>query len=907
MKTRLLIITILLFVVSAINVFGGAITGNVIEKKLPNGLTLVMKEVHSAPVVNAQIWFRTGSRNEYSGITGISHLLEHMLFNSSSNYKKGEITRLIQERGGIENGATAQDFTYYWNMLSSEHLDFAIRILAEKTGNALLKPNELKNERGIVLSELQGYANQPDRLLYDAVNFTAYTAHAYRCPIGGWQTDVANVPHQDLVNYYKKYYYPSNATLVLVGDFDVNEAVRLATKYFGSKPAGKPASPLYTTEPVQHGEKRITLHREGSSERVLLAYHIPAFANKDTWALMMLDQILSGGRASRLYQSLVETRLASGSWSSASSRKDPGLFYIGATAMKGVSLDKLEQAIGDIIEQAKKQPPTENEMQAAKNQLEAYMVFQNDSVSDQGEQLGYYNTTGSWKDLDRMYENVKKVTPQQVQEVAVKYLTQDNKTVGRFIPIAPGPEMPGGGAGALQAHANPTWDKLNKYPIDKLPVLAKTAPISTKKQSQITLPKRYVLDNGLVLLIHENHSNPTVAISGLLKAGACFDPKGKSGTAELTASMLNRGTTERSALQIASQIEFVGASISFSAGDEAADFGAQCLTKDLDMVTQLLADQLRNPSFPEAQFSMLQRQMLNGIDQSKESTGAQAFRAFNNSVFPDGHAYHALTFEQQLAETSSVNRDDLVSFHKTYYRPDNMIVTVVGDVKPADVIALFKQRFGDWKGEGPKPVVDIPLIKSQTAPKKIVVNIPDKTEVSVVMGFASEIKRKDPDYYAYRIMNQVLGGSGALGSILGQEIREKRGLAYNVYSTYSGTLGAGAWYASLGTSPDNTTKAINTVTQVIKRYKEKGPTEAEFQNARRFIVGVLPIALETNSGMAGFLTSVENIGLGTDYLRKYRSIYGGVTIDQVKKAAKRYLHPEAATLVIAGSYKEPAK
>lgn len=906
MKVRTTVLLIIAYLSIAITASAGTITGNVIEKKLPNGLTIVMKEVHSAPVVNAQIWFRTGSLNEHSGITGISHLLEHMLFNSSKNFKKGEITRLVQERGGIENGATAQDFTYYWNMMSSDHLEFAIKILAEKTGNALLRQDELKNEKGIVLSEIHGYANQPDRQLYDAVNYTAFSVHSYRHPIGGWETDVANVPHRNLVDYYNKYYHPNNATLVLVGDFNTATAMKFASKYFGAKPAGKQPAASYTTEPVQRGEKRITLHREGNSERILLAYHIPAFSNKDTWALMMLDQVLSGGRASRLYQSLVETGLAAGTWSSASSRRYPGLFYIGATAMKGVSADKLEAAVLDLIEQAKKQPPTENEMQAARNQLQAYLIFQNDSVSDQGEQLGYYNTIGSWKDLDRLFDGIMKVTPEQVRQVAEKYLTSDNRTVGRFIPSNSGQDTQSAMPAPMQAYKNPTWNKLNKYPKT---VLSKAVTKSTVKasKSKLMIPSRHVLDNGMVLLVQENHSNPTVAISGMVKAGSCFDPAGKSGTADLTSAMLNRGTTQRSALDIASQIEFVGASIGFSAGDESAGFDAQCLKKDLKLTVELLADQLRNPSFPENQYRMLLNQRLNGIEQSKESTDAQAFRAFGNTVFPEGHAYHSLTFDQQLKETASIKKDDLAAFHKAYYRPDNMIVTVVGDVTPKEVRSLIEQYFGDWKSEGKKPEVNIPLVKTQSSPKKIIIDMPDKKEVTVVMGFASEIKRKDPDYYAYRIMNQILGGSGALGSILGQEIREKRGLAYSVYSTYSGTLGAGPWFATLGTSPENTPKAIDTLTQVIKKFKTTGPTEAEFKNAKQFVVGVLPIALETNSGMAGFMTSIENIGLGMDYLQKYKSIYDAVTIEQVKKAAKRYLHPESATLVIAGSYKESDK
>lgn len=893
----------LLILLTALVVSAAAQPQPVIETKLENGLTVLMKESRAAAVVTAQVWFRTGSRNEHTGITGISHLLEHMLFKSSKNYKQGEITRMVRERGGIDNAATWTDFTYYWVLLSSEHLDFALEALAERLGNALLLEEEFEKERTVVLSELQGHENNPDRLLYQAVMAAAFKAHPYRWPVIGWQSDVENVTRDQLAEYYARYYHPNNATLVLVGDFDPEAAMRLIRQRFGGVPSRDLPPPVYTVEPVQRGERTVTIRREGSAERVMIGYHIPSLTDPDIYPIVVLDRILSGGRSGRLYQALVETRLAVSAWSSSGGRRDPSLFLLGATAQQGVTAQQIEQALLDQVEKARSSLPTDEELQAAKNQLEAYFIFQNDSVSDQGEQLGYYNTLDSWRYLDTLIPNIKAVTAEQVRTVAAKYLTRDNMTAGRFIPTDGG----GGGAeseppaGSVHALRLPDAREGVSYYAEHRPVAAESA-VKAAEGRRLVEPHREVLDNGMVVIVHENHSNPTVAIAGNLKAGSCFDPPGKSGTASLTAEMLGRGTASRTALELARAVEFVGASLGASAGVESANFNASSLARDFDLILELLADQLRNPVFPQDQFENASARSLSRLEQSKESPRTRAFRAFNNSVFPPGHPYHEPTFDQAERELRSITRDDLVEFHRRYYRPDTTIITIVGDVDARAAVDAVKKYFGDWKADGPAPVVDIPTVMPSSPGERIVVPMADKSEASVVFGHAFGVRRSDPDFYAVRIMNQILGGAGALASLLGEEIREKQGLVYNVYSAFDASLGAGPWYASLGTSPKDVDRAVDTVKSVVERFREEGPTQEQFEQAREFIVGVFPIALETNAGIARAILSAEFNGLGMDFLANYAGIYRGVTLEQVRAAAAKYLRPDLATLVIAGPY-----
>jgi zinc protease len=911
MNRRLRLGLALLIIIGLLAVSGAfAQMEGVKQVKLPNGLTVVTKENHAAPVFTAQIWFKVGSRNEHTGITGISHLLEHMLFTSSKHFKKGEISKLVHEKGGIDNAATWTDFTYYWDLLSSEHLEFAISTLAEKAGNALLLNPELQKERVVVLSELEGNENNPDRLLYQAVMAQAFVASGYHWPTIGFRSDVENIDRQQLVDYYDSYYHPNNATLVLVGDFNTDHALALVKKYFSSLPTGKLPRPPYTVEPPQRGQKRVIVHREGTAARVLLGYHVPSLTDPDSYPLTVLDQILSGGRSSRLYQALVEKQLATSAWSSAGNRIEPSLFMLGATVMQNVTPGDVEAALLEQVETAKNKLPSPEEMQSAKNQLEAYFIYQNDSVSDQGEQLGYYSTVANLDYLRDLVSKIKAVTPQQVQDVARKYFTTDNLTVGTFMPT-------GEASGAIQSEPvgpiqNTIWPGLCNYRDTtassfvsaKAETPATTAAGPVKEASQLIKPHRTVLDNGLVVIVQENHSNPTVAIAGNVKAGSVFDPEGKNGVAALTANMLDRGTSKRTSLEIANQLEFVAAQLDTSADVESALFEGKSLKKDFELLVDILSDELRNASFPADQFEKARAERLSNLQQSKESPKSRASRAFFNSVYPVGHPYHRLTVEQAQEALNRITRDDVADFHAKYYRPDTMIIVISGDVDPKQATELVKKYFGDWKTSGPKPVVDIPTIEPPKQGGRIVIPMMDKAEVDVVYGFPLGMKRSNLDYYAFRIANQILGGAGALTSILGEDIRERSGLVYNVVSSFDAGLGAGPWFASLGSSSKNADQAIDLLEKDVKQFAAKGATQAQFKRAQEFVVGVFPIALETNSGVASMLRSVEFYDLGIDFLQRYAGIYRSVTLDQVNAAAKKYIKPESATLVIAGPYEE---
>ncbi len=924
MKHRAIRLTfILILILLAQAVF--AAEAQVKETVLPNGLKVLTKEVHAAPVVSFNVWYKVGSRNEPFGKTGMSHLLEHMQFKGTKTFKKGEIDKIVQANGGILNAATWKDWTYYWEILSSDKLELAMRIESDRMVNSLLDPKEFQSERTVVKSELEGDSNDPDQLMYYEMYALAFKAHPYHWPTIGWVHDVNTLTRDDLYKYYKTYYKPNNATVIIVGDFDTNKALAMVNKYFGKIPKG-PAPPKVTeVEPAQLGERDAVVRQAGAAYRVMIGWHMPAVGSQDMYALDIIQQVLDGGASSRLYKALVDKQLVTSEFASSTTNRDPDLFLVGGTARDGVKIEDVRAALLTEVNRLKTEQISDEELQKALNQLEAQFVYANDSVSDQAEQLGYFESINSWRYIETYLPNARKVTKADIQRVAQKYFTDKNMDVLTFIPdTTAGPAAPSAGpAGPVRyAHYQPAEASGrvgdmgsgraggSTFNVQRSTPNAQGANPKSEipNPKSLVTPTRVVLDNGMVVIVYPNRSNPTVAVQGSIAAGGMFDPEGKNGLAEITASLLQKGTTNRIADKIAEEKDYVGMSVGTGADTESASFSGRSLSKNFDLMLNILSDELRNPMFPADEFNKLKLRRLSGIKQSEDDPDSLAFRAFYGQVFSAGHPYHQLSVGEDIANTQAITRDDVASFYRAHYGPQTAIIVVVGDVDVQGAISKVKQYFADWKPTGPAVRPQIPDVPVQTGIVKKVIPMPDKTQVGVVVGYAGQLKRSDPDFYAATIMNFVLGGGGALGSELGFKIRDEMGLAYNIYTNFDAGLGAGAWYAYVGTNPANADKAIKAMLDIIAQTKAKGEDKQQVQRAIDYITGSFPARrLVDNQSIAGTLHSAEFYGLGMDYIRKYQSLYRSVTLAQVNAMAKKYLHPDRYTMVIAGPYTGNAK
>lgn len=884
------------------------------ETVLPNGLKILTKEVHVAPVVTFHVWYKVGSRNETFGKTGMSHLLEHMQFKGTKTLKKGEIDRLINSNGGINNAATWKDWTYYWETFASDRLELAMKIESDRMVNSLLDPKEFAAEKTVVLSELEGNENDPNRLMDYELYALAFKAHPYHWPTIGWRRDVETITRDQLYHHYKTYYEPNNAVVVIVGDFDTDKALAMAKKYFGAIPKGPEPPKVTEVEPAQVGERTAVVRKAGAAYRVSIGYHIPAIGNQDIYALDILDKVMDAGASSRFYKALIDKQLATSASAYSVTNKNPDLFIMEATARDGVKIEDVQSALLAEVERLKTEQVMDQELQKALNQLEADFVYANDSITDQAEQLGYFEAIYSHKFLDTYLENAHKVTKADLQKIAQKYFTDKNRSAVTFIPEVNGEQST---VNSEQSTVNSERSR-TKYaayrPSDSMGVWGCGSVGVEKPASQVGTPKpalptvkptRVVLDNGMVVIIYENRSNPTVAVRGSLNAGGMLDPEGKNGVAQITAGLLQKGTSKRTADQIAQEKDFVGMSIGTGADTESASFSGRALSKNLDLMLDLLSDSLRNPTFPQDEFDKLKARRLSGIKQEQDDPDSLAFRAFSGKIYPAGHPYHSLTVDEDLANTSAITRDDVAGFYKSRYGPETAILVVVGDVDTQQAIAKIKTYFGDWKKTGASPRQPIPDAARQTTIEKQIIPMPDKSQVGVILGYAGGLKRTDPDFYSATIMNYVLGGGGALGSQLGNVIRDEMGLVYTVYSTFDAGLGAGPWYAYLGTNPQNVDKAIKVLVDQMKLMRDKGADKQKVQEAIDFLTGSFPARRLVDSGsIADTLLGAEIYGLGMDYIQKYSSLYRAVTLEKVNAMAKKYLHPEAYTQVIAGPYKE---
>jgi len=410
----------------------------VTEKVLQNGLKVLLKEEHKAPVVTFQIWYKVGSRNEKLGTTGMSHLLEHMMFKGTKKYGPKTFSQTVMRNGGNDNAFTGKDYTAYFETFAADRIAISLDLESDRMQNLLIDPKEFEPERKVVMEERRMRTDDdPTATMVEEMTAAAFIAHPYEWPVIGWMADISNITRDDLYNHYRAYYAPNNATIVVVGDFNTQALLPQIEKYFGRIPSGPGVPKVGAKEPRQLGERRIIVKKQAELPAVFAGYHTPDLKHPDSYALEVLQGILSSGKSSRLYKSLVyEKQLAlyaGGDYDNIAN--DPNLFYVYAGVMPGKTTDDVEKALYAEIEKLKSAPVTDEEMQKAKNQIEASFIMGQDSIFYQAMLLGQFETVANWRLLEKYVENIRAVTKEDVQRVAKEYFSEDNRTVGILVPI----------------------------------------------------------------------------------------------------------------------------------------------------------------------------------------------------------------------------------------------------------------------------------------------------------------------------------------------------------------------------------------------------------------------------------------------------------------------------------------
>lgn len=407
---------------------------------------------------------------------------------------------------------------------------------------------------------------------------------------------------------------------------------------------------------------------------------------------------------------------------------------------------------------------------------------------------------------------------------------------------------------------------------------------------------RHQLPNGIVVLIQQNTSNPTVRVRGEVRVGAVHEAAAKAGLAAFTGSALIRGTTNRTFQQIVAETEERGCSVSSGGGQHSSGISGKLLAEDLPLVLEVLADMVIRPTFPEDEIARLRGQFLMGLRENEQDTRVQASRVARALLYPAGHPYGRLS-SGTVETVQSITRDDLIAFHQQYH-PAVTTIAVVGDVEPAAVIAEMERTFGEWEPSTTPPALDLPAVPALTEVQRRNVDMPGKVQADVIWGVHG-LARNNPDYYPAMMGNMILGRLG-MGGRLGDNVRENQGMAYYVYSGIEADLGAGPWAAVAGVNPANVERAIQAILHEIERFKQEGPTDEELADAKAYLTGSLVLGLETNDGIAGTLLAIERYGLGLDYIDRYPEIINSLTHEEIVNVARKYLSTEHCVIVVAG-------
>jgi len=885
------------------------------EATLDNGLKVLLIEAHHAPIVVVSAWYRAGSKHESYGTTGLAHLLEHMMFKGTAKYGKGEYDRVLKINGGDNNASTWFDRTNYYAVIAADRAEIALELEADRMRNALFTEKDLADEMPVVRNELERSEDSPESELYDVMTATAFREHPYHHPTIGWRSDVESITAAQIHSFYDRFYWPNHSFLVVAGDFAPQEMLAKVRKHFGPIPSGGVAPAVVTVEPPQKGERRFTLRETGRTEHLMVAYHVPRAGEPDSYALDLLGQILGSGRTARLYQALVEPGLAvSVDADNEGPMADPVLFTLGVAIKEGETPAAVEAAIDSELERVKSEPVTAAELARAVKQNKVQFIFSRDRVISQAFRLGEAEIGPGYRFLDSYLERVQAVTPADLQRVARTYLVRDNRSVGLYLPYAEGEAPPAyleasrAGKDAKPSrrpggpHAVRDEDAPDSRPLfgARTGTLARSASAKAAGAvAAVPTVLRETLPNGMTLLIRENHGNATVEVRGGAWAGAAFEPAAKAGVANLLTEMLDRGTQTRSADRIAEELESNGASVRFGAGRERITFSTRSITDDFPLVVDLLADMLRNSTFPEEELVLARDQVLHQIEERDEDTGSRAELAALAKIYGPENPY-GRPLEGTAQSVAAITREDLASHYRKAFIPAGVVISIVGDVDPKAVVRLFAEKFPGRKEKVAFDPAGLRKLSDGTDSRgsEIPVTMADKEQVDLVFARRG-ISRTDPDYYAATMANFIFGGD--FTSRLNKELRDNRGLTYGTYSSFSAGMGRGAWTASIGVNPANTRKAKDGVREMLANVVASGVTLTELDEAKTYLTGSYPVRLETNGAVAGALLEAELYGLGLDFIQHYPSILAALTLDEVNRAARKYFVPGDQVMAAAGT------
>ncbi|MCC6703585.1 MAG: insulinase family protein, partial [Thermomicrobiales bacterium] len=710
--------------------------------------------------------------------------------------------------------------------------------------------------------------------------------------------DLRQITRDDLYNHYKRYYAPNNAVIAASGDFDAEELFNRIEEAFGAIPAGAPPPPVAAIEPPQRAERRVILRRPAPTSIVRIAYRSPAAAHPDTAPLLIADAILSGakpmglggggnlGRSARLYKALVSTGIARSAGSDVDLMIDPFVISLSAAGLPDSDLGEIERVIDEQIGRISSETPSEAEVARAIKQVKAQYVYSSEGVTSQAFAMGNMAMVDRWQRAFTLIDELEAVTPEDVRRVAETWFNPEQRTVGLLIPT----DGKSGGGGSVEAPA-----AFRRFAFTGNGALPAGAVASGEPNDRRF--ERIELPNGIVVLGQAQPGDPAVSVRLRSHAGSQFDPAGQDGLAYLTGRMLLRGSAGRNFEAINDITDGLGASIGVGPGRIHTDISLKCLIEDLPQMLDLAAAALQSPDFPSEELEKTRKETLGSIRDRDDSTGAQADRAMREQIIPVGHPLRGQVIgEPETIE--AITRDDLVAFHRDHFGPGVLTVSIVGGIESVESAAnMIHDRFAGWQANAERPA-DAPGIEPIASTNRVDKGIAGKSQADLSIGYPT-LLRSDPDYFPLELGNMILGRLGLAGR-LGKNVRDEQGLAYHVSSSLDTGRTVSTWIARAGVDPGNVDRTIESITQELARLRTELVSDDELADAKSFLTGSVPLALERNDGIADLLLSIEHHQLGLDYLDRYPALIEAVTREQILAAAQKHLDETRLAIGVSG-------
>ena len=867
------------------------------EYLLDNGLRFLLFPDRSQQQITVNITYLVGSRHEGYGETGMAHLLEHLVFKGTPNHPA--IPNELTERGASYNATTWFDLTSYYETFPADedNLAWALDLEADRMVNSYISAEDLGSEMTVVRNEWERGENSPSGILKERVLSTAFLWHNYGNTTIGARTDIENVPIERLQSFYRKYYQPDNAVLVVAGRFDPRRAIDIIEEKFGviPRPERTGANQLFTTytaEPTQDGERTVTLRRVGDLQYAIAAYHVPSGSHEQFAAVEVLAHLLGTQPAGRLYKNVVETGLAADTWISTYRLKEPGVLLAGAQVRRKGDLSEAVEAMLAALQGLADEPPTAEEVDRAKTEFAAGFerAFNHSGVI--GGNLGQWASMGDWRLMFLHRDRWAEVTPADVLAVAKAYLQTSNRTVGYFFSTDEAPPR-------AEIPAPPDVAALFSGYTGGKAVAQGEAFEPTPGNIESRTTRLTLADIVEVALLPKESRGDAVSVSFSFRHGTENALMGRSTAALFAGPMLTYGTTRLSRQEFIDEASRLKARINLNAGWGSVNGSATTVGENLPDVLRLTAEMLRQPAFDPAEFELLREALLANVEARRSDLMARIENAADrhvNGSYDEGHVFYSPTFDEMIGRYQAVTVEQARDFWASFYGAEGGTVSIVGDFDPDEIVPVLEEALGDWSAKEAYAWVDRPY--SDIAAVSVDIEIPDKANAGMGVYLTIRMRDNHADYPALVLANHMLDAR------LGNRIRKQEGLSYAVGSEFGANSidEIALFFGHAIFAPENADRVVAAFREEVATAVTWGFTAEEVEAAKRGYLDGAQRQRSSDEAVASILNNNLFLDRTMEYVAQQEAVIEALTPDELLAAMRRHIDPEKMSIFRAGDF-----